>query len=57
MNKSSSDPSTELGGMINIYISSVLNTKNEVANFMLLFQDDLTNDLLSNFIKSKGDLP
>jgi hypothetical protein len=47
----------ELGGRINIDISSVQNTSYGGANFWLLIQDDFTSYLWSYFIKAKSDLP
>jgi hypothetical protein len=57
LNKTNSHPSTELGGRINIDISSVLNSSYGGANFWLLIQDDFTNYLWSYFLKDKRDLP
>jgi hypothetical protein len=50
-------PSTEIGGMINIDISSVLNSSYGCANFWLLILDDFTGYLWSYFQKHKSDLP
>jgi hypothetical protein len=57
LNKTNSHPSTELGGRINIDISSVLISSYGGANFWLLIQDDFTNYLWSYFLKAKSDLP
>jgi len=51
------NPSTEIGGKINIDISSVLNPSYGGANFWLLIQDDFTGYLWSYFLKHKSDLP
>jgi hypothetical protein len=47
----------ELGGRINIEISSVQNTSYGGANVWLLIQDDFTGFLWSYLIKAKSDLP
>jgi hypothetical protein len=57
LNKTNSNASTELGGRININISSVLNLSYGGANFWLLVQDDFTNYLWIHFRKAKNDLP
>jgi hypothetical protein len=57
LNKTYSNPSTELGGRINIDISSVLNSSYGGANFWLLIQDDFTNYLWSYFLKAESNLP
>jgi hypothetical protein len=57
LNKFISNPSTELGGRINIDISSVQTLSYGSANFWLLIQDDLTGYLWSYFIKAKSELP
>jgi hypothetical protein len=57
LNKTNSHPSPELGGRINIYISSVLHSSYGVANFWLIIQDDFTYFLWSYFLKAKSNLP
>jgi hypothetical protein len=57
LNKLNLNPSTELGGSININISSVQTPSYGGANFWLLIQDDFTGYLWSYFIKAKRDLP
>jgi hypothetical protein len=57
LKKMNSNPSTELGGRINIDISSVKTPSYGGANFWLLIQDDFTGYLWSYFIKAKSDLP
>jgi transposase InsO family protein len=52
-----SNLSTELGGRINIDISSVQTQSYRGANFWLLIQDDFTGYLWSYFIKAKSDIP
>jgi hypothetical protein len=47
----------ELGGRMNIDISSVQNTSYGGDNFWLLIQDNFTGYLCSYFIKAKSDLP
>jgi GAG-pre-integrase domain len=57
MNQTTSHPSREIGGKINIDISSVLNSSYGGANFWLLIQDDFTGYLWSFFLKHKSALP
>jgi hypothetical protein len=54
LHKLTASPSMELGGRINIDISSV---QNGGANFWLLIQDNFTGYLRSYLIKAKCDLP
>jgi hypothetical protein len=56
-NQITSHPSTEIGGKINIDISSVLNSSYGGANFWLLNQDDFTGYLWSHFLQHNSDLP
>jgi hypothetical protein len=57
LHKLTAHPSTELGGSINIDISSVQNTIYEGANVWLLIQDNFTGYFWTYFIKAKSDLP
>jgi hypothetical protein len=56
-NKLTSTLSNELGGRINIDISSVQTPSYGCADFWILIQDDFTGYLWSYFIKAKSDLP
>jgi hypothetical protein len=57
LNKFNSNPSAELGGRINIDISSVETPSYGGDNFWLLIQDDFTGYHWSYFIKAKSDQP
>jgi hypothetical protein len=57
LNKTNSNPSTELGRRIYIDISSGLKSRYGGANFWLLIQDDFTNYIWRCFRKAKSDLP
>jgi hypothetical protein len=57
LNQTTCHTSTEIGGQINIDISSVLNSSYGGANFWLLIQDDFTGYLWSYFLKHKSDRP